>query len=289
MPWWNTGACGGAAWPWIGAALAKTQRISIGTGVTVPILRYNPAVVAQVFATLAYMFPKRVFLGLGKGEALNEVTTGNHWPSSHERFERLREAITLIKKLWMEDWVDFKGTYYWVKDSRLYTKPKDSIPLYIAVLGPESAMLAGQEGNGFVTNELDIQLIREKLFPALKNGARKSGRTYETMEKILFIPASYHKDKKRALESIRFWSGAMIKEFFNLGVHDPRKIEGRGNTISDDSLEKKLIIVSSAEEAIKKLEKYIDVGFTEIVLTNSSPDRNEFVNLLAEKIIPYVT
>jgi coenzyme F420-dependent glucose-6-phosphate dehydrogenase len=289
MPWWNTGASGGAAWPWIGAALAKTQRISIGTGVTAPILRYNPAVVAQVFATLAYMFPKRVFLGLGKGEALNEVTTGNHWPSSHERFERLREAITLIKKLWMEDWVDFRGTYYWVKDSRLYTKPKDSIPLYIAGLGPKSAMLAGQEGNGFVTNELDIQLIREKLFPALKNGARKSGRDYETMEKILFIPPSYHKDKKRALESIRFWSGAMIKEFFNLGVHDPRKIEDRGNTISDDSLEKKLIIVSSAEEAIKKLEKYIDVGFTEIVLTNSSPDRNEFVNLLAEKIIPYVT
>ena len=105
MPWWDTGASGGAAWPWLGAALAKTQRISIGTGVTAPILRYHPAIVAQVFATLAFMFPNRVFLGIGRGEALNEVTSGNRWPSSIERFARLREALHLIKKLWSEDWV----------------------------------------------------------------------------------------------------------------------------------------------------------------------------------------
>ncbi|MGB7675185.1 MAG: LLM class flavin-dependent oxidoreductase [Nitrososphaeraceae archaeon] len=128
MPWWDTGASGGAAWPWLGAALAKTQRISIGTGVTAPILRYHPAIVAQVFATLAFMFPNRVFLGIGRGEALNEVTSGNRWPSGIERFARLREALHLIKKLWSEDWVNFRGNYYWVTDSKLYTKPAKPIP-----------------------------------------------------------------------------------------------------------------------------------------------------------------
>jgi hypothetical protein len=68
MPWWHTGAAGGAAWPWLGAALAKTDRIVVGTGVTAPILRYNPAVVAPVSATLGYMFPGRIFLGLGRGD-----------------------------------------------------------------------------------------------------------------------------------------------------------------------------------------------------------------------------
>src|ERR671931_380022 len=68
MPWWNTRASGGAAWPWLGAALARTNRITIGTGVTAPILRYHPAIVAQVFATLGYMFPNRVFLGIGRGK-----------------------------------------------------------------------------------------------------------------------------------------------------------------------------------------------------------------------------
>ena len=87
MPWWHTGASGGAAWPWLGSALAKTERLIIGTGVTTPILRYHPAIVAQVFATLEYMFPNRVFLRIGRAEALNEVPFGYTWPSSIERFE----------------------------------------------------------------------------------------------------------------------------------------------------------------------------------------------------------
>jgi G6PDH family F420-dependent oxidoreductase len=133
----------GAAWPWLGAAFAKTDRIVVGTGVTAPILRYNPAVVAQVFAMLGYMFPGRVFLGLGRGESLNEVPAGTSWLSNKERFERLEEAIKLIKLLWMENWVTFQGKYYQVKDSNLYTKPLQPIPIFVAGIGPQSARLAG--------------------------------------------------------------------------------------------------------------------------------------------------
>ena len=234
MPWWDSGASGGAAWPWIGAALARTRNIVIGTGVTAPILRYHPAIVAQVFATLEYMFPNRIFLGIGRGEALNEVTSGHCWPSNAEKFERLKEAIYLIRKLWTGDWVNFKGNYYWVRDSKLYTKPSNYIPLYIAGIGKQSAQLAGEEGDGFVTNELDVEVIREKLFPAFKKGAMISGRDYSSLEKILFLPASFHEDKQKAIESIRFWRGAMIKAFFDVDVHDPRKIQENGLVIGDD-------------------------------------------------------
>jgi len=287
MPWWDSGASGGAAWPWLGAALARTRNIVIGTGITAPILRYHPAIVAQVFATLEYMFPGRVFLGVGRGEALNEVTAGHSWPSNAEKFERLKEAIYLIRKLWTGDWVDFKGNYYWVRDSKLYTKPSNHIPLYIAGIGKQSARLAGEESDGFVTNELDIGVIRDKLFPALKEGATISGKDYSSLEKILFLPASYHEDKQKALESIRFWRGAMIKAFFDVDVHDPRKIQENGQIIGDDTLEKMFLVISTAEEGIEKLKKYIELGFTEIVLTNSSPNRNELVKLISEKISPY--
>jgi len=287
MPWWDSGASGGAAWPWLGAALARTRNIVIGTGVTAPILRYHPAIVAQAFATLEYMFPGRVFLGVGRGEALNEVTSGHSWPSNAEKFERLKEAIYLIRKLWTGDWVDFKGNYYWVRDSKLYTKPTNHIPLYLAGIGKQSARLAGEESDGFVTNELDIGVIRDKLFPALKEGATISGKDYSSLEKILFLPASYHEDKQKALESIRFWRGAMIKAFFDVDVHDPRKIQENGQIIGDDTLEKMFLVISTAEEGIEKLKKYIELGFTEIVLTNSSPNRNELVKLISEKISPY--
>ena len=251
MPWWDSGASGGVCMALAWGSLAKTDRISIGTGVTAPILRYHPAVVAQVFATLGFMFPKRVFLGIGRGEALNEVTTGHEWPSSVERFARLREALQLIKKLWTEEWVDFRGNYYWVRDSKLYTKPKELIPVYVSGLGEQSAKLAGEEADGFVTNELDIEIIKNKLFPALEKGTRISGKDYKSVDKILFIPASYSEDKEKALQSIRFWRGSMIKAFFDVDVHDPRKIEENGQIIGDDSLEKMLLVITSAEEAIK--------------------------------------
>lgn len=287
MPWWDSGASGGAAWPWLGAALARTRNIAIGTGVTAPILRYHPAIVAQVFATLEYMFPGRVFLGIGRGEALNEVTSGHSWPSNTEKFERLKEAIYLIRKLWTGDWVNFKGNYYWVRDSKLYTKPSNHIPLYLAGIGKQSARLAGEQADGFVTNELDIGVIRDKLFPSLKEGAINTGKDYNSLEKVLFLPASYHEDKQKALESIRFWRGALIKAFFDVDVHDPRKIQENGQIIGDDTLEKMYLVISTAEEGIEKLKKYIELGFTEIVLTNSSPNRNEFVKLISEKISPH--
>ena len=72
----------------------------------------------------------------------------------------------------------------------------------------------------------------------------------------------------------------MIKAFFDVDIHDPRKIEENGQVIDDDSLEKIFFVISDEEEGIKKLQKYVDIGFTEIVFTNSSPDRKKFVDML---------
>jgi coenzyme F420-dependent glucose-6-phosphate dehydrogenase len=208
----------------------------VGTGVTAPILRYNPAVVAQVFATLGCMFPGRVFLGLGKGESLNEVPAGASWPSNLVRFERLEEAIKLIKLLWMEDWVTFRGKY--------------------------------------------------KLLPAFRDGAMKAGRNPEALDKVLFMPASYDPDKQKALESIGYWRGAMVKVIFEVNFPDPRKIEESAQVVGMDTMEKTTLIVSSADEATKKLDKYVRLGFTEIVLINSSPNRESFIKPLSQEIAP---
>jgi len=84
------------------AFFALTQRIDrmiIGSAVTCPTFRNNPAVVAQAFATLSQLAPGRVFLGVGTGEALNEVPTGGGWGRYAERAERLVEAITIIRAL----------------------------------------------------------------------------------------------------------------------------------------------------------------------------------------------
>ena len=215
------------------------------------------------------------------------MPSGNHWPASRERFERLKEAIQIIKGLWNEDRVSFKGKYYELRDSKLYTKPKVPIPLYVAGLGPQSPRLAGEQADGLVTNELSADKIKNKIFPALKDGTNAVGKDYDMMEKVLFIPGWYHEDKQKALRSISFWKGAMIKAFFDVDLHDPRKIEENGQVVGDDIMQNMLLVVSSAKEAIEKLQVYVDLGFTVVVITNSSPERTKLANLLAKEVIPH--
>ena len=95
--------------------------------------------------------------------------------------------------------------------------------------------MAGEEGNGLVTNELDIQVIKYKLFPSLEIGIRNSGNENNSIEKILFLSTSYNEDMNKAVQSIRFWRGSMIKAFFDVDVHNPRKIEENGQIIGDDN------------------------------------------------------
>ena len=65
-----------------------------------------------------------------------------------------------------------------------------------------------------ITNELNTESLRNILLPEFKEGAIKSDKDYDKLEKILFIPASYDDFKEKAIQSIRFWRCAMIKAFF---------------------------------------------------------------------------
>ena len=99
------------------------------------------------------------------------------------------------------------------------------IPLFIAGPRPLLSRLAGEEGHGLVNNELNIESIKNKLLPVVKEGTKKSGKDYDSLEKILFIPTSYDENKEKALQSIRFWRGAIIKAFIEVEIHYPRIIE----------------------------------------------------------------
>jgi hypothetical protein len=109
-----------------------------------------------------------------------------------------------------------------------------------------------------------------------KEGTNAVGKDYESVQKILFIPGSYDEDKQKALRSISFWKGSMIKALFDVDVHDPRQIEENGQLVADDIMQKMSLVITNAKEAIEKLQVYVDTGFTEIIITNSSPDRKKW-------------
>ena len=123
-PWVHKNAQSGFAWVWLASAAERTRNVRLGTAVTCPILRYNPAIVAQAFATLGSMYPGRIALGLGTGEPLNEMPVGFEWPPFAERAERVEEAIKVINRLWTSERVTFNGKYYSLRKATLYTKPE---------------------------------------------------------------------------------------------------------------------------------------------------------------------
>jgi F420-dependent hydroxymycolic acid dehydrogenase len=152
QPWQANEGHAGQAWVTMGALGAQTHTW-MGTTVTCPTMRYNPAVVAEAFATMSHLYPGRVFLGVGSGEALNEQIATGEWPKWQERWDRLIEAITIIRQLWTGQDVFFKGRYYSI-NAKLYDPPSRPIPLLTAANGKKSMRLAGQYGDGLVTDPL---------------------------------------------------------------------------------------------------------------------------------------
>ncbi len=123
QPWQDNEGHAGQAWVILSALGQRTQRVSFGTGVTCPSFRYRPAIVAQAFATLGDLYPGRVFLGVGTGEALNEQAATGEWAEYDERHNRLEEALTIIRQLWSGKIVNYQGRFYQVENAKLYTLP----------------------------------------------------------------------------------------------------------------------------------------------------------------------
>jgi coenzyme F420-dependent glucose-6-phosphate dehydrogenase len=176
QPWRHHGGHSPAALPWLGAAGERLTSAYIGTSVLTPTLRYQPAVIAQAFATLGSLYPDRVFLGVGTGEAMNETpVTGDVWPSGKERRRRLAEAVTLIRTLWTDERVDFEGEYYKVSRATIYDRPDDPVPIYIAASGPLAASMAGRLGDGFICTSGKGHDLYVELLGKVREGAEKAG------------------------------------------------------------------------------------------------------------------
>ena len=151
QPWQANERHAGEAWVTLAALGEHAAQSWMGTTVTCPTLRYNPAVVAETFASLGDLYPGRIFLGVGSGEAINEQAATGIWPKWSERWDRLIEAIDIIRRLWTAEELTYQGKYYNVH-ARLWDLPRQPIPLLTAANGVKSIRLAGIHGDGLITD-----------------------------------------------------------------------------------------------------------------------------------------
>jgi coenzyme F420-dependent glucose-6-phosphate dehydrogenase len=285
-PWAEKGEAS-FVWSVLGAIAARTSRITLGTGVTCPILRYHPAIIAQAAATVAALAPKRFFLGVGTGEALNEYSAAGFWPSYNERRAQLAEAIELIRALWTGEKVTHKGTHYQTHDAKLYTLPDEPIPLYISSLVPASAGFAGQYGDGLITAGGDEPEVYREMLRNFAAGAKEAGRNANRAPRMIELAVAYTDDEDAAVEARKnYWAGTFVPAMFTERIHTPELSEKNGNIVGADTITEAGCFSPDPDEHVKHAEKYIDLGFDHLIFHSAGPDQQAFIEGYGRDVLP---
>lgn len=289
QPWRHKGGHAPFSLAWMAAVGERTKRIQLGTSVLTPTFRYNPAVIAQAFATMGCLYPDRIMLGVGSGEALNEIATGykGEWPEFKERFARLRESVELMRALWTGDRVDFAGEYYNTVGASIYDVPKGGIPIYVAAGGPLVARYAGRAGDGFIcTSGKGMDLYTEKLMPAVAEGAAKAGRTVDDIDRMIEIKISYDTDPELALENTRFWAPLSLTPEQKHSITDPIEMEAAADALPIEQIAKRWIVASDPDQTVDLIKPYLDAGLNHLVFHAPGHDQRRFLDLFQRDLAP---
>jgi len=288
QPWQHDGGHAPFALSWLAAVGERTSRVQLGTSVLTPTFRYNPAIIAQAFGTLACLYPDRMLLGIGTGEALNEVAVARlEWPEFKERFARLREAVELMRLLWSQERVTFDGQYYQCTDATVYDRPERPVPVYVAAGGPVVARYAGRAGDGFIcTSGKGAELYTDKLLPAVEEGATAAGRQLDDLDRMIEIKLSYDPDPDQALENTRFWAPLALTAEQKSGLHDPIEMQAAGAALPIEQVASRWIVASDPDSAVEAIRPYLDYGFSHLVFHAPGHDQSRFLTSFTEQVVP---
>ncbi|MFC6715152.1 glucose-6-phosphate dehydrogenase (coenzyme-F420) [Branchiibius cervicis] len=289
QPWRHHGGHAPYSLSWLAAVGERTDHVQLGTSVMTPTFRYNPAVVAQAFGTLGSLYPGRIAMGVGTGEALNEIVVGSvdsgQWPDFKERFARLRESVRLMRALWTGERVSFEGDYYHTVDATIYDKPEQPIPVYIAAGGPTVAKYAGRMGDGFIcTSGKGEELYVDKLIPAVEEGLSLGKR--DNVDRMIEIKLSWDPDHAKAVENCRFWAALSLTPEQKHGTSDPLEMEKLGDALSDEQIASRWIVSSDPDKVVAAVKQYVDWGFDHLVFHAPGDDQERFLRTFGEQVLP---
>ncbi len=284
QPWQANEGHAGAAWVTMAALGQRTKKVWIGPTVTCPSFRYNPAVVAEAFASLSLLYPGRIFLGVGSGEALNEEAAVGAWPKWPERSERLVEATQVIRDLWKGQQVDHRGKYYTI-NAKLYDPPTEEIPLLMAAnVGPKAMRRAGQHGDGLITDP-DSWKKHKGEFEA---GAQAAGKNPRQMPVLVeqFVVVGDQKDARTSAELWRFLPKA-FKSYYN--IRDPQAIQDRANSeIQLQKLISQWPVGTDPEIHATRIVELFESGATIVNVHSGQADQRRVIEFYGTEVLPQV-
>lgn len=239
-PWWPEGA---ATQAWIAlAAMGQQTTRPLFTAVTPIIHHYHPAVVAQAWMALEELHPGRAILGVGSGEALNEVPLGLDWPEPGEMLERFEAGLEAITRLWDGETVTMDGGWFRLKEAKLYTRAPSRPRMIVSAFGPQAARIAGRHGDGLWT--MGDPEIADEVIAAYREECEKHSRT--PGEIVLQAGFNLTADEESAVASSRKWKATQLEESYVTALHDPAEMRARADAeMSDEEFAKQGFLVGA--------------------------------------------
>jgi coenzyme F420-dependent glucose-6-phosphate dehydrogenase len=272
-PWIDEQGQSPFVWSVLGGIAQATDRLTVGTGVTCPLIRIHPAIVAHAAATTAAMLPGRFFLGVGTGENLNEHVTGSKWPTPDERLEMLEEAIEVMRKLWQGGYQTYRGKHYTVEQARLYTLPDEPPPIVVAAAQEQAAQLAGRLGDGYMNVAPDADIV--KIYESAGGGGPKHG-------KVTGCLASSQDEAKRIAHER--WPNTALGGSLAQDLALPRDFEAASKTVRPDDVAETLVLGNDADEWVEKIREFEQAGFTHVAVHDLNRDQQAFIAFARDEI-----
>jgi G6PDH family F420-dependent oxidoreductase len=276
-PWLYSHGHSPFAWSVLGAVAATTERIDLVSLVTAPIIRYHPAIVAQMAATTQAMSNNRFHLGVGAGENLNEHIVGEGWPPVETRHEMLIEAIEVMQELWEGGYVTHHGDHYDVEDARIFTLPDETVPIHVAVSGDKSIALAAEYGDGVIAVQPEAEFVEGFKEQSGKQDAPAFGQVGVS------VMADADEALKVAHDRLRF----MVPGWKVMAeLPNPINFEAATSTVRPEDVAEKVPCGNDPEPILESLRSWTDAGFSHVALMQAPPDTEPFFDLWENELRP---
>lgn len=275
-PWLSRQGGAPFAWSALGGVAQATDEIDIGLGVTCPLMRIHPAIIAQAAATTATMLSGRFFLGVGTGELLNEHVLGDHWPPHTVRLEMLEEAIDVIRTLWDGGQTSYSGEHYTVENAQLFVLPNELPPIVVSAFGERAAAAAGRIGDGFWSVGPQGDLLDRF------ETAGGDGPAYSQLH------VCYADSEEEAIETVYdHWTQSALPGELASQLPTPEHFEQAVQMVEKEDIAEGSIITDPDPEAhIESIQSAIDAGYDHVYAHQIGPDQESFFEFYEREVLP---
>ncbi len=276
-PWSERQGQSGFVWSWLGAVMEATK-LPMGV-ISAPGYRYHPAVLAQAAATVGQMYPDRLWLSLGSGEAINESITGGYWPDKPERNALLLECVDIFRALFAGETVTRRGRAT-VVEAKLYSRPERPVPLIGAAMTEKTAEFCGAWADGLLTTGGKPDAVKP-LIEAFRRGGGEGKPIY------LQVAMSWAPTPEEAMHhALDQWSAAAVGGEVNWDLRRPSDFDLASRLVGEDDIVETVNVSHELNQHADWFGALAELDLDDIYLHQVGRNQEQFIEAFGSQVLP---